>query len=451
MDRMGIAIQAISPMPQLFSYWMDPIPANDLLRYVNDQIAAFVTEANGRMLSFGAVPLQDLDLALQELHRLKGLRFVGVEIGSNVNGEPLGSTRFEPFFQAVNELELAIFVHAVRPTGMDRIHGPKPLQQVLGYPTDVGLAAASLVCSNLMVQFPQLRIAFSHGGGTFASLLPRFSEGYRVFPAVKEALAVPPEEQARRFFYDTLVFDSRMLRLSPPVVRGRPADDWHRLSLRIPRERPDRSASRYICQRRALQQARLPECAAIPEDRRGVRMRYFPVCEIQSIAIAVPDLAAAETFYTEAWGLELAERKNHVVYLRASTGMILTCWPCIPALSRRYCGSPLVWLPSKASLAWPSRSLTRAETSFASRVKTVDWKVELCHGHDAGRLRAALHARLVEAPGRVDTKGLSQPPVARQHQLQKHRGHSRRSRDGLESYGRSPPWPFCDAIATTTL
>ncbi len=47
-------------------------------------------------------------------------------------------------------------------------------------------------------------------------------------------------------------------------------------------------------------------------------MRYFPVCEIQSIAIAVPDLAAAETFYTEAWGLELAERKNHVVYLRAT-------------------------------------------------------------------------------------------------------------------------------------
>ena len=163
------------------------------------------------MLGLGAIPLQDIDLALEELRHVKELGFARVEIGSNVNGEPLGSTRFEPFFEAVNELDLAVFIHAVRPTGMDRITGPKPLQQVLGYPTDVGLAAASLVCSNLMVKFPRLRIAFSHGGGTFASLLPRFAEGYRVFPAVSEVLAAAPEEQARRFFYDTLVFDSRTL------------------------------------------------------------------------------------------------------------------------------------------------------------------------------------------------------------------------------------------------
>jgi aminocarboxymuconate-semialdehyde decarboxylase len=207
MDRMGIALQVISPMPELFAYWMDHASARDLLRYVNDQILAFVAESNGKMLGLGAVPLQDLDLTLEELHRLKELGFAGVEIGSNINGEPLGSARFKAFFKAANELGLAIFVHAVRPA-MERILGHKPLQQVLGYPTDVGLAAAALVSSNLMVQFPGLRIAFSHGGGTFASLLPRYAEGYRVFPAVSEALATSPEIQVRRFFYDTLVFDS---------------------------------------------------------------------------------------------------------------------------------------------------------------------------------------------------------------------------------------------------
>lgn len=211
MERMGIAAQAISPMPELFSYWMDAGSANDLLRYVNDQIVEFVEEAKGRMVGLGAVALQQLDMALEEMQRLKTIGFCGVEIGSNINGEPLGSPRFEPFFEAAQELDLAIFVHAVRPTGMDRVRGPKPLQQVLGYPTDVGLAAASLVCSNILVRFPRLRIAFSHGGGTFASLLPRFAEGYRVFPAVREELALPPEEQARRFFYDTLVFNSRTL------------------------------------------------------------------------------------------------------------------------------------------------------------------------------------------------------------------------------------------------
>jgi aminocarboxymuconate-semialdehyde decarboxylase len=192
MDRMEIELQAISPMPELFSYWMESAPANDLIRFVNDTIAAFVADSKGRMLGFGVLPLQDMDLALAELDRLKQLGFAGVEIGSNVNGEPLGSPAFTPFFQAVEALGLAVFVHAVRPTGMDR-------------------AVASLICANILEQFPKLRIAFSHGGGTFASLLPRFAEGYRVFPAVREMLSSPPVEQARRFFYDTLVFDPRSL------------------------------------------------------------------------------------------------------------------------------------------------------------------------------------------------------------------------------------------------
>jgi len=47
-------------------------------------------------------------------------------------------------------------------------------------------------------------------------------------------------------------------------------------------------------------------------------MKYFPVCAIQSVDIGVPELPAAEGFYTAAWGLELAERRGDVVYLRAS-------------------------------------------------------------------------------------------------------------------------------------
>jgi aminocarboxymuconate-semialdehyde decarboxylase len=84
---------------------------------------------------------------------------------------------------------------------------------VLGYPGDVGLAAASVITSNLLVRRPGLRIAFSHGGGTLASLLPRLQQGWGVFPALKEAVTQAPAEQARRkLFYDTLVFDAPTLR-----------------------------------------------------------------------------------------------------------------------------------------------------------------------------------------------------------------------------------------------
>lgn len=95
---------------------------------------------------------------------------------------------------------------------MDRLVGPAPLQQVLAYPTDVGLAAASVLTGNLMLRYPKLRIAFSHGGGTLAMLLPRLQQAMSVFPALRERVQSSPMEQARTLFFDTLVFDTQTLR-----------------------------------------------------------------------------------------------------------------------------------------------------------------------------------------------------------------------------------------------
>jgi aminocarboxymuconate-semialdehyde decarboxylase len=213
MDTMGVRVQALSPMPELLSTWMDAAPAAELLRYINDQIAGLIHEGAGRFVGLGAVPLQNLDMAIAEMERLvREFGFAGVEIGSNVNGRPIGAPEFQPFFAAAEELGAAIFVHALRPAGMDRLVGPAPLQQVLAYPTEIGLAAASVITSNLMLRHPRLRIAFSHGGGTLGLLLPRMEEGWNVFPALKEAVAESPRVQARRLFADTLVYDEPTLR-----------------------------------------------------------------------------------------------------------------------------------------------------------------------------------------------------------------------------------------------
>lgn len=210
---MGLALQVVSPMPELLSYWMAADDARQLLRYTNDCMAQMVAQGDGRIAALGAVPLQDIDQAIAELeYVMKTLGFAGVEIGSNINGVPVGAPQFDPFFEACEALGAAVFVHALRPAGMDRLVGPAPLQQVLAYPGDVGLAAASVITTNLLVRRPRLRIAFSHGGGTLAALLPRLQQGWDVFPALKEGIAMSPAEQARRLFYDTLVFDTPLLR-----------------------------------------------------------------------------------------------------------------------------------------------------------------------------------------------------------------------------------------------
>lgn len=211
--EMGLECQALSPMPELLSYWMPAADAHQLLRYINGEIARVCAESGGRLVGLGAVPLQDVDLAIAELRHLRDdLGFPGVEIGSNVDGVVIGDPRFEPFFEACAALGMAVFVHAVKPAGMDRLVGPPPLQQVLAYPTDVGLAAASVITGGLVARHPTLRIAFSHGGGTLATLLPRLQQGWTVFPALREQMAESPESLVRRLYLDTLVFDAPLLR-----------------------------------------------------------------------------------------------------------------------------------------------------------------------------------------------------------------------------------------------
>lgn len=213
LPALGLSQQAISPMPELLSYWFEAEAGAQMARYLNDCIAAMVGESQDKLIGLGAVPLQDIDRAIEELRNLMAQpAFAGVEVGSNINGLAIGHARFDPFFEACEALGAAVFVHALKPAGMDRLVGPAPLQQVLAYPTDVGLAAASVITSNLIERRPGLRIAFSHGGGTLAMLLPRLEQARGVFAPLKESLRAAPSEQARKLYYDTLVFDEATLR-----------------------------------------------------------------------------------------------------------------------------------------------------------------------------------------------------------------------------------------------
>src|SRR5262245_44927739 len=213
MNGMRVACQALSPMPELLSYWLALADARVLIRYLNDQIAAMVERAPERFVGLGAVPLQDVDAAIDELqYTKKQLRFTGVEIASHVNGASIGEPKFEPFFAAAEDMGAAIFVHALRPAGQDRIVGPFS-EQAVCFPGDIALACASMITGGVAARHPRLRIAFSHGGGAMALLLPRLVHAWNKTPKAKEVLAESPAASARRFYYDHVVFDPASLRL----------------------------------------------------------------------------------------------------------------------------------------------------------------------------------------------------------------------------------------------
>jgi aminocarboxymuconate-semialdehyde decarboxylase len=209
MDARGVGRQVLSPMPELLSYWMAPEDGAAMCRYLNEVIATMVANAPARFFGLGAVPLQDVPLAIRELERVvKELGLSGVEIAGNVSGRVIGDPIFLPFFEAAAKWGAAVFVHPLRPTGMERLVGPPALEQVLAFPGETGLAAASLITGGTLERVPNLRIAFSHGGGTLSALLPRLQHAWKSLPPVRTAIPADPTRIARRMYFDDLVYDA---------------------------------------------------------------------------------------------------------------------------------------------------------------------------------------------------------------------------------------------------
>ncbi len=208
----GVSRQAISPMPELLSYWADPLATRDFGRAINAGIAALVEAAPDRFSGLGMVPLQDPDLAARELGELKALGLAGVEVGSNVGGRSIGDPVFLPLFAEAAALDLAVFVHSFHPLGLDRLVGPAGLDNLVGFPLEQGFAIASLVTGGVLERYPGVRIACSHGGGGFSIVLPRLVHGWQGSEALRAALPRSPLDYARQLYYDTLVYDPRPIR-----------------------------------------------------------------------------------------------------------------------------------------------------------------------------------------------------------------------------------------------
>ena len=212
MARDGVALQVLSPMPELLSYWFDDTAALAMAQHVNGTIAGMIARAPDRFAGLAMVPLQNPALAARELGRVKADGFAGVEIGSNVNGVVPGDPRFLEFYAEAERLGLALFVHALHPIGAERVQAWPDLVPYAAYPLDTGLAAISMIRAGIPVRFPALRLGFSHGGGALPPLVHRLHQGWLTSEGFDGELPQAPRQYAATFFYDSLVYDVPYLR-----------------------------------------------------------------------------------------------------------------------------------------------------------------------------------------------------------------------------------------------
>ena len=204
MEREGVDIQVLSPIPVTFSYWAPAEQAEILARVQNDFIADLVSQYPNKFIGLGAVPLQNVEVAIREMDRCKHeLGLSGIEIGTNVNGVNLDDPQFIEFFEMAEKWEVPLFIHPWETLGKERMPRHN-LMYTVGMPSETALAGASLILGGIMDKFPKLKICLAHGGGALPYLLPRLDQGWKVWPHLR-LLDKPPSYYAKQFYYDSLV------------------------------------------------------------------------------------------------------------------------------------------------------------------------------------------------------------------------------------------------------
>jgi aminocarboxymuconate-semialdehyde decarboxylase len=204
-------VQVVCTIPVMFSYWAKSLDCLDLSRYLNDHLIRLVKDYPKHYIGLGTVPMQDADLAIEELHRIKKEGLVGIQIGSNINDENLNENRFYPIFEACEKLSLAVMVH---PWNM---MGEKQMQRywlpwLVGMPAETSRAVCSMIFGGLFERLPKLRVMFAHAGGSFLPTIGRIQHGFDCRPdLVAIDNNVNPRNYLGKFWVDSVTHDPLML------------------------------------------------------------------------------------------------------------------------------------------------------------------------------------------------------------------------------------------------
>jgi aminocarboxymuconate-semialdehyde decarboxylase len=212
MELDGVAVQVVSPMPELLSYWFSPDDGDAFADHVNFAIAELCASGSGQFIGIGMVPLQDPALAARRVERVKAMGLRGIEIGTHVNGISLGDARLREFYAEVEAAGLCLLVHPLHPVGLERMAGAPQLAAVAAFPLETALAATALMTHGVTEMYPRLRILLSHGGGALPWILPRLSATRSLDPTLEALFPRDPRESARSFFYDSIVYEATALR-----------------------------------------------------------------------------------------------------------------------------------------------------------------------------------------------------------------------------------------------
>ena len=206
-EQFNTQVQVVCTIPVMFSYWANPTDCAELSRFLNDHIAELVQQYPKHYIGLGTIPMQDSDEAIKELERIKSIGLVGIQIGSNINDKNLSEDEFFPIFEACSRLGLAVMIHPWQMMGFDSMK-KYWLPWLVGMPAETSRAACSMIFGGVLERLPNLRVCFSHAGGSFLPTLGRIEHGFNCRPdLVAIDNQVNPREYVGKFWVDSITHD----------------------------------------------------------------------------------------------------------------------------------------------------------------------------------------------------------------------------------------------------
>src|SRR4029077_14910510 len=143
----------------------DKTPA--IARDANDDLAEICRKHPDRFPTFiASLPMNNVDASLAEIDRAIGLGARGVQVFTNVAGEPLSAAKYRPIFQRMAQHDLPVWVHPMRSVKFADYASEKTSENEIwfsfGWPYETTACMTRLIYSGLLDELPNLKIISHH-------------------------------------------------------------------------------------------------------------------------------------------------------------------------------------------------------------------------------------------------------------------------------------------------
>jgi predicted TIM-barrel fold metal-dependent hydrolase len=204
MDRGGVATSMLS-LPHSVHTWPDDRERGRFLaRDWNEFMTKLGRDHPGRFGVFAALPILDIEGSLKEIeYAFDTLKVDGVALMTNIGDKWLGDVHYHPVFEELNRRKAIIYTHPVAP---DCCRGilPEFNDSVIEYGTDTTRAIAKMLFTGSAAKYAQMRVIYSHAGGTMPYLAERFMRAHQFSKADLKARVPDGVVPAlNRFYYDS--------------------------------------------------------------------------------------------------------------------------------------------------------------------------------------------------------------------------------------------------------